>query len=158
MSANQRPPIHWPVMRSQSYRLIYFGLGAALLAVLLLGVAFGSPDGGDEPTPEVLERLYPEPGSQVPGNGPLEVDLPRGYEAELWVDFRGSGSNQANWVRIPESEVSVVEATGLYSWQPAPDRIFEEWPPGNQRVRVRWDTTVGLPDSGEYDWSFRVNG
>lgn len=145
-------------MRSSSYRLIYFGLGAALIAVLLLGLAFSNPDVEEAALPAVLEAVYPTPNSQISGSEPLEVDLPTGYNVELWVDFRGSGSSIANWVLIPETEVSVIEATGLVSWQPGPNRIFEDWPAGNQRVRVRWNRVVGLPDAGEFDWSFRVAG
>lgn len=145
-------------MRSSSYRFIYLGLGAALIAVLLLGIAFANPQGGEAALPETLEAVYPLPSSQINGREPLEVDFPPGYAVELWVDFRGSGSSAANWVRIPPSEITVVEATGLVSWQPGPNRIFEDWPAGNQRVRVRWNRVVGLPEVGEYDWSFRVTG
>lgn len=145
-------------MRSSSYRFIYLGLGAALIAIVLLGIAFGSPDSGGGERPEVLEQIYPEPGSRVTGLDPLEVDVPPEYVVSFWIDFRGTGSSEANWVRVPESEITVVAATGVHSWQPGPDRTFERWPVGNQRVRVEWDTTVGLADAGRYDWSFRVTG
>lgn len=145
-------------MRSPAYRLIYFGLGAALIGVVLLGFVFGNPDGDPGDRPDVLEAIYPSPGSQISGNDVLEVDVPPEYTADLWVDFRGSGSSDANWVQIPPTEISVTEATGLYSWRPGPNRTFEAWPAGQQRVLVRWDTTVGLPDPGEYEWTFRVAG
>ncbi len=145
-------------MRSSSYRLIYFGLAAALLAVVLLGFVFGSPDNEAGDRPEVLEAIYPQPGSQVTNNDVFEVDVPPEYTVEMWVDFRGTGSSNANWVQIPASEITLVEPTGLHSWRPGPNRIFESWPTGNQQVLVRWDTVVGLPDPGEYQWTFRVSG
>jgi len=145
-------------MRSRAYRLIYIGLGAALVAVVLLGLAFGSPETNGADRPEVLEGIYPSPSSQVSGNDVLEVDVPSEYAVDLWVDFRGSGSSDANWVQIPPSEISIIEPTGLHTWRPGPNRLFESWPAGNQRVLVRWDTTVGLPDPGEYQWTFRVAG
>jgi hypothetical protein len=145
-------------MRSRAYRLIYFGLGAALIAVVLLGLVFGSPATDSDDRPDVLEGIYPNPSSQISGTDVLEVDVPPEYSVDLWVDFRGSGSSDANWVKIPASEISIIEGTGLHSWRPGPNRIFETWPAGNQRVLVRWDTTVGLPDPGEYQWSFRVTG
>ena len=145
-------------MRSRAYRLIYFGLGAALISVVLLGLVFGSPATDSDDRPDVLEGIYPNPSSQISGTDVLEVDVPPEYSVDLWVDFRGSGSSDANWVQIPASEISIIEATGLHSWRPGPNRIFETWPAGNQRVLVRWDTTVGLPDPGEYQWTFRVTG
>lgn len=145
-------------MPARSYRAIYAGLALALVAVVAFGLAFGSPDGGAGGRPEVLEAVSPPAGSQSHQFTPVEVDLPVGYEAVLWVDFRGQADNSANWFRIPADQVVIVEATGVHSWQPGPGRLLDNWEPGNQRIRVTWDTTTGLPDPGEYTWSFRVSG
>lgn len=145
-------------MPARSDRAIYFGLAMALVAVVALGVAFGSPSGGDGGRPGVLETVLPSPGSQAQQLARMEVALPVGYAASLWIDFRGTADNSANWFRVPSAEIVLVEATGVYSWQPGPGQIIERWEPGNQRVRVTWDTTTGLPDPGEYEWSFRVSG
>lgn len=150
------PPYN-PPMPDRSYRAIYFGLAMTLVAVIAFGVAFGSPDSGSSGRPEVLEAITPSPGSQSHLLTPIEVDLPIGYEADLWIDFRGTSDNSANWFKLPANEVVYVEATGIYSWRPGPGRLMERWEPGNQRIRVTWDTTTGLPDPGEYDWSFRVS-
>ncbi len=145
-------------MPSRSYRAIYFGLTMALIAVVAFGIAFGSPDGGTSGLPEPLEAVDPPSGSQTHQLARIEVDVPVGYEADLWIDFRGNADNSANWFRVPADEVTVVEPTGVYSWQPGPGKILENWEPGTQRVRVTWDTTTGLPDPGGYDWSFRISG
>ncbi len=143
-------------MGRAQYRLIYFGLAAALVAVIALGLAFANPDGEAAELPEALESIHPQPGSQVSSIDSFEVDLPVGYVAELWIDFRGSGSADANWVRIPDNEITFVEATGVHSWRPGPDRLLDSWQPGRQRVRVVWDTISGLPDAGAHEWAFRV--
>lgn len=145
-------------MPARSYRAIYFGLAMALVAVVALGIAFGSPSGDGGGRPEVLEAVLPQAGSQSHQLARVEIDVPVGYEASLWIDFRGTADNSANWFRIPSDEIIYVEATGVYSWQPGPGQLIDRWEPGNQRVRVTWDTTTGLPDPGEYDWSFRVSG
>lgn len=130
-------------------------MAALLLAVVLVAAALNS--GIDERTarPETLENLEPAPGSLVPPQATVLVDVPNEYQIELFIEvFTAEG---AQWVRIPDSEInSTLAATGQYSWRPDPSHFIQEWIPGNQRMRVRWDTISGLPDPGEYVWSFRV--
>lgn len=136
-------------------RLVYGGLGALLLALILVTVALNSGNDAAAIRPEALERLEPSPGSLVPPQSGVVIDLPNGYTVELFIEvFTAEGPR---WIRIPESEInSTLAATGVYSWEPAPNNFIQEWLPGNQRMRVRWDTISGLPDPGEYTWSFRV--
>ncbi len=136
-------------------RLVYGGLGALLLAVVLVAVAINS--GIEERTgrPATLEDVQPAPGSLVPPQTTVIVDVPNEYRIELFIEvFTSEG---ATWVRIPDSEInSTLAATGQYSWKPDPSHFIQEWTPGNQRMRVTWDTIAGVPDPGEYVWSFRV--
>ncbi len=128
-----------------------------LLGVMGLGWALTSATTSDVTRPEIIEGLSPEPDSQVPRQTSIDVDVPVDYRVEIWIDFRGSGDLAANWVRVPEAEVTVIEATGQYSWQPsAQGSLLREWEPGQQRVRIVWDTRVGIPDPGVYEFSFRV--
>ena len=127
-----------------NYRLVYIGLGLALVAVVALGIAL-SRSGEGSPLPEVVEAVRPVPGSQVPRQARLEVDMIGGYDVEIFVDD----------IRLPDNEVLVVAATGLYAWQPGPDRLFEAWNRGIHTVRIIWNTTTGIPDTGEYSWTFR---
>ncbi len=69
-----------------------------------------------------------------------------GYTIEIYVDG----------FRIPEDELFIVEGTGVYSWIPGPDKTILEWSPGRHEVLVRWETRSGLPDVGEYSWTFRA--
>jgi hypothetical protein len=131
-------------------------LTAALLAaaaVLVAAVSYGNA--GDVPStsapPGVVEAVRPGPGDLVPRQSSVEVDLKAGYGAELWVQL-----TPGTWQRVPAGEVTFIEGTGTLSWAPGPGGVVEEWPGGEHRLRVVWDTLTGLPDVGEYEWSFRT--
>ena len=126
------------------YRLIYIGLGLIGVAAIALGVVFFA-EGEGVALPEPLEAVSPEPGSLVPLQTTVEVDLPNGYEAEIWID---------GW---PITNATFIEATGLYTWTPGPaDPVITEWSPGEHTVRISWDTYAGYPDPGSFEWTFRV--
>lgn len=128
------------------YRLIYIGLGALAVAAVALGVAF-SGEGEPIVLPGPIESVYPEPGDGVLMQSTVEVDLEVGYVAEIWVDG----------FLVPFSEVTFVEATGVHQWAPSPTSVYlTEWLPGEHTVRVVWNTVAGLPDTGEFEWTFRV--
>lgn len=132
-------------MTDRRYMLIFLGLGAAAVVVVVAAFLFGSPDAERTPLPPVLEEISPLPGAQVPLQSPVEVDVPVGYQVVMFVDG----------FRIPDSEVRFVEGTGVHSW--APNRSSTvAWSPGRHIVSVRWRKTSGLPDEGEHTWSFRV--
>ena len=128
------------------YRIIYIGLGLALVAVVALGVAFGSPDRPGAGRPDQVEAVSPEPGQTALRQTRIEVDLAAGYALDLYVDG----------LRIPDEELFVVEGTGVYSWQPGPDQIIDALTPGQHEILIRWRTLTGLPDDGEYSWTFRA--
>lgn len=128
------------------YRRIYVALGVALLVVVALGVAFGSPEGAGGGRPYQIEAVNPEPGETVVRQTPIEVDVPAGYAIDLYVDN----------LLIPAEELFFVEGTGVYSWQPQPGGTIPELAPGQHTVLVRWRTLTGLPDEGEYSWTFRT--
>ena len=133
-------------MTKGQYRALYILLGLAGAAAVAAAFLFGSPDAGREPLPRAVEGIAPAPGSQVPLQAPIEVDLPVGYRAEIFVDG----------FRAPDSEVRYVERTGVHSWTPARSSVIA-WGPGPHTVSVRWrKVTTGLADEGEYSWSFRV--
>ncbi|MGQ0848429.1 MAG: hypothetical protein ACT4OP_04820 [Actinomycetota bacterium] len=132
--------------RAFLYRLIYLGIGLTALAAIALGAAFGG-EGEPAPLPAPLESISPAPHESALAQALIEVDLATGFVAEIFVDG----------FPIPPSEVSFVEATGVHSWQPHPESVvFSAWTPGTHEVRVVWDTIAGLPQPGEYSWTFRV--
>jgi hypothetical protein len=135
-----------PARSRVSYRLIYAGLALVAIAAVALAIAFG---GGGDPVelPEVVEALVPGPGDAALAQAIVEVDLQPGFFAQIFIDG----------FPVPASEVAFVEATGVHRWQPARDSlIFDRWSPGEHEVRIVWDRIAGLPQPGEFTWTFRV--
>jgi hypothetical protein len=128
------------------YRWIYAGLGLLAVAAIALGVAFGG-GGEPQPLPRPIEAVFPRPGDTVIRQSPIEVDLEFGYRAEIYVDG----------FRLPDSEITFIEATGVYSWSPSPTSLYlDAWTPGEHSVRVVWVSTTGRLEAGEFEWSFRA--
>ena len=130
----------------RKYRLIYGALSAALLAVIVIAFVFGSPEGEDIGLPEQIEAIRPVPQETVLRQAQIEVDMQVGYEVEIWVDD----------VQLPAQEILFVEGTAVFSWAPGIDRLFTEWTRGEHTATVKWRSVTGLPDVGEYTWTFRV--
>ena len=131
-------------MNKNTYRFILFMLAILLILIISLGINFSSSRDTVTKLPDVLESLSPMPGAQIPKQTVLEIDLPVGYTIELFIDG----------YRISSNEIEFIEGTGVYRWKPGPGRSFESWRPGKHTVRINWDTTVGLPDIGEFIWVF----
>ena len=131
-------------MTKNTYRLIILSLTGLLIFTIYLGMSFYQQNNESFVLPTPLENIYPLPNDQVPQQVSLEIDLPVGYELTLIVD---------NYI-IPENEIQYVEATGVYIWKPRVKGTFEQWSPGSHLIRISWDTISGLPDYGEYEWTF----
>ncbi len=128
------------------YRLIYFGLGALAVAVVALALVFAR-SGDPVELPGPVESVYPLPGDAVLMQGFIEVRMQVGYTLDIHV----------NGFLVPANEVQFVEGTGVYRWAPSRTSLYlSEWTPGVQTVRIVWDTVAGLPDRGEFTWTFRV--
>ena len=132
-------------MTDRRYLLVFLVLGLLAVAVAVVGFAFGSPEGRPSPLPRAIEGISPQPGSQVPLQTPVEVDVPVGYRVDIYIDG----------FRVPASEVRFVEGTGVHSWAPTRSSTIL-WAPGTHTVLVRWERLSGLPDVGEHSWDFRV--
>lgn len=129
-----------------SYRWIYLGLGALVVAVIAVGVAV-APTGETTEIPPPIESVYPRPNETVIRQTTVDVDLEVGYEAEIYVDG----------FLLPAAEVGYVDATGVYRWSPRIDSVFmAAWAPGEHHVRVEWTRIIDAPLSGSFEWTFRV--
>lgn len=127
------------------YRLIYTVLGLAL-AVVAIGAVVLAPSGEPTEVPAALEDYSPTDGATVLRQIQVEIDLPVDYEIQLVIDG----------VTIPAGEIEATPETGKYVWRPDDNTIIPEWTVGIHTVWVRWDRISGLPDPGEWRWSFRV--
>jgi hypothetical protein len=127
-------------------RLISFGLGALVVGVVALGIAF-APEGSQTPLPPPIEEVFPLPNNSVIRQTSIEVDLEVGFEAVLFVDG----------FAIPENELAYADATGVYRWSPGPaSLVLQAWEPGEHTIRVEWVRITGAPLRGEFEWTFRV--
>lgn len=127
------------------YRITYTLLGLALAAVAIGTVVF-APSGRPTDVPAVVESYSPTNESTVLRQIQVEIDLPVDYDIVMVVDG----------VTIPATEISEVPETGKFTWRPGDTTIIPEWSVGIHTVWVRWDRSRGLPDPGEWSWSFRV--
>lgn len=127
------------------YRIIFTLLGLALAAVAFAAIAF-APTGNPENVPSVVESYSPLNNATVLRQIDIDIDLPVNYEIQLVVDG----------ITIPADEIDVIPETGMFSWRPDETTIIPEFTPGIHTVWVRWNRTTGLPDPGEWTWSFRV--
>ncbi len=127
------------------YRIIFTLLGLALAAVAFAAIAF-APTGNPENVPSVVESYSPLNNATVLRQIGIDIDLPVNYEIQLVVDG----------ITIPADEIDVIPETGMFSWRPDETTIIPEFTPGIHTVWVRWNRTTGLPDPGEWTWSFRV--
>lgn len=126
------------------YRLIYVGLALIGVAAIALGILL-SPEGEVIELPEPVESVSPEPGDLVPPQASIVIDLAVGYEADIVVD---------GW---PITDAAFEPATGVYRWSPSPEHpTITEWTPGDHTVSITYNTYTGLPDTGSFEWSFRV--
>ena len=131
-------------MKKNTYRLIILSLTALLSLTIYFGISFYQNNNETKELPSVIENISPLPNDQVPQQASLEIDLPVGYELTLVVD---------NYI-IPSSEILYIEGTGVYVWKPGLNKTFEVWNPGNHEITITWSRVIGLPDVGEFSWTF----
>ncbi|MDJ0498072.1 MAG: hypothetical protein QNJ89_09585 [Acidimicrobiia bacterium] len=127
------------------YRLTFTLLGLSLAAVAVGAIVF-APSGRPSEPPSIVEGYSPANESTVLRQTAIQIDLPVDYAITMVVDG----------VAIPESEIKATPETGRFVWRPSEETIISEFGPGIHTVWVRWDTVRGLPDPGEWIWSFRV--
>lgn len=127
------------------YRITFTLLGLALALVAVGAVVF-APSGRPDEVPDVVESYSPENESTVLRQTRVQIDLPVDYGIDLVIDG----------VAIPDEEIDATLETGRFTWRPDETTIIPEWTPGFHTVWVRWDRINGLPDPGEWTWTFRV--
>mgnify|MGYP001814047530 FL=1 len=127
------------------YRITFTLLGLAL-AVVAVGAVVFAPSGRPDEVPEVVESYSPQNESTVLRQTRVQIDLPVDYGIDLVIDG----------VAIPDEEIDATPETGRFTWRPDETTIIPEWTPGFHTVWVRWDRISGLPDPGEWTWTFRV--
>ncbi len=111
-----------------------------------MGAVIFAPEGGPSELPPTVESYSPFDGSTVLRQIKVEIDLPTDYDVIMVIDG----------ITIPSAELTVTPETGRFAWQPSATTIIPDWTVGFHTVWVRWDRSNGLPDPGEWTWTFRV--
>lgn len=133
-------------MSQTAYRLIFLGLGLALIAVIV-GAVLLAPGGEPTELPDAVERFSPADGATVLEQTTVILDLAPGYGATFTIDG----------IVVPEDEVIFTEVTGRHEFIPGPGKAIESWTTGFHVVEARWDRVSGFPDPGAMTWTFRVS-
>lgn len=131
-------------MRPSTYRLVLASLGLSMVLVAAAGLVL-IPDGRSPVVPAPLEAIEPGIDDTVGAGAQFRVDIATGYTLALYLDG----------VRIPEAETTWIPTTGELRWGPGESSFLERLTPGIHQLRAVWERTSGVPDPGEFSWSFR---
>ncbi len=132
-------------MNTTGYRVTYTVLAIALLAIIG-GAILLIPAGNPSLLPPAVERYAPNDGDIAINPITVVIDLKANYSAQFVIDG----------VRIPDSDVDSIVATGRYQFEPGPGKILERWTPGEHTVVATWVGGPSDTDTGTLVWTFRV--
>jgi hypothetical protein len=142
-----RPPTKVPGVWRQ------IPLGVKVLLILLVLVACGgiavvtqlSFESSGGLAGGAIEQLIPAKSSKILQQDEIGIDLQTGFSADLAV----------NGVPIPEDQVTRQSGLDTVLFQPGPDKVFEQWPAGqNCVVATFWANDVGPQQSKTQSWCF----
>lgn len=122
----------------------------SLVGLFLTGKA--AVTGGKEVSdalPEVVDRLIPPSGSEVPRQSQVGIDLADGHDAYL----------QINGVEVRTAQEGLIKdlGTGRVQFQPGPDRPVDKLNSGqNCVVAFVYDKTEGPGTAKPVSWCFEA--
>ncbi len=118
-------------------------------AVAGLVFAFTAPDPReDQPKPDAVERVFPQPGDRDLRQTTIVADLAPGYTGYLLIDG----------VEVPLDDIQFVDALNTVTLRPQPGSDYETLRPGPHCVTVVY-RLIGKPvtESDNYRWCFRLH-
>jgi hypothetical protein len=143
------------------------GLG---IAFIIWGFNVATTGRDAQNIPDVIERMSPGPGDQVPQQSQIVVDFIEGYDAILIIDDVELPKTRldeltadANALR-PGSQVN-IPPTAIYdpgnfviSFLPQPGAPFVRWSQGEHVAQVvYWKITDGQASARTFRWTFEAN-
>lgn len=147
----------------------------SVVAVLGIGlVIFGfqsATTGRDaQRIPDVIERMSPGPGDQVPQQSQIVVDFVEGYNARLVIDdvelettrldeltAEGNSLKPGSQVNIPPTAI-YDPGNFVISFLPQIGSPFERWTQGEHEARViYWKIEDGESSARTFRWVFEAN-
>jgi hypothetical protein len=146
------PPTRAPLTRADVIRRIVIAL-VVLGCIGLLIVAVQRADTGEPDVPQVgeseaIEFLVPEAETEVLRQSSIAADLAAGWTGILVV----------NGTEIPEDELRREAGQNVVEFQPGPERVIEQLPPGRNCARViAWRVNESRDNAQPpVEWCFEV--
>ncbi|HEX2273767.1 MAG TPA: hypothetical protein VHG90_07835 [Acidimicrobiales bacterium] len=143
MASPARRPSPAPLRR----RIVLSLIVAAAVAVLVF--AFTAPDPkNEEPKPDAVEMVFPQPGDRDLRQAEIVADLAPGYTGYLLIDG----------VEVPQDDIRFVDALNRVSLEPTEDSDYRVLASGRHCATVVY-RRIGEPreQSNSYRWCFSVH-
>jgi hypothetical protein len=135
-------------------RFAIVAAGLTLVALLFAG-AIVSADTKDERTalPTQVQSVSPKPGSIVPPQEQITVDLRDDLTADL--ELCGPTQSVGACTALPADQVTFVPGLGQLTFRPGPDKEIDAYEPGQNRVNVSYRSQADpSKDTGTFTWTF----
>ena len=131
-------------MTTTQYRLVYLGLGLALIVVIGAAV-FLLPSGEEASLPDAVESFSPGDRDTVLQPVRVVLDLQPNYDARFTIDG----------IAIPTDDVDSIIETGRHQFEPGQGKAIERWEPGEHTVVATYIGPQQI-DVGTVVWTFRI--
>lgn len=129
--------------------------GGLSLVALLFAWAITAADTEERRTtlPSQVQSVAPRPGSIVPPQEQIKVDLRDDLTADLSICAPSQSSGACT--ALPADQVDFIPALGQLTYRPGPGKAIETYDPGQNRVIVTYRSQADpARDNGVYSWSF----
>lgn len=129
--------------------------GGLTLVALLFAGAISTADTKERRTtlPSQVQVVAPRPGSIVPPQEQISVDLRDDLTADLSVCAPSQSVGACT--SLPADQVDLIPALGQLTFRPGPGKAIEAYDPGQNRVIVAYRSQADpARDNGVYSWSF----
>ena len=126
--------------------------GGLTLVALLFAGAIMSADTKDvkNSLPGEVQTISPKPGSIVPPQEQITVDLRDDLTADLEICGPTGGC-----IPIPADQVAFVPALGQLTFRPGEGQEIDGYQPGRNTVRVSFRSQADpAQDNGTFSWAF----
>jgi hypothetical protein len=118
-----------------------------VIAVIVLALAIAAFVAANQATNETVEQRIPAPGSQVPQQSTVGIDLLSGWEGTL----------QLNDVEIPMDQLKLTPELARIEFTPGDGKVVEELQAGLNCVKaVVWPIPEGRDAARQIPWCFTV--
>lgn len=129
--------------------------GGLTLVALLFAGAITSADTRDVKTtlPKTVQSISPQPGTIVPPQQPIVVDLRDDLTADL--ELCGPTQSSGSCIALPADQVQFVPALGQLTYRPGDGKEVAAYDPGRNTVVVHYRSQADPErDTGLFTWSF----